>query len=242
MLTQETLQEFTKKSQTNERNVIREYVQHLCLANLYKNKEAQHLLFKGGTALRFIYQSPRFSEDLDFSGKNFSSHNQIEDLFLKTLVEIEKMGIKISFKAAKPTTGGYLGIIHYELFDFREDINFEVSLRKGAKTEGELIAIVGDFTIPYTLVYLPPKELVREKIQALLERGKPRDYYDLYFLLRHPALNKFVDKRRLNEALNNLAKGQINFKRELSVLLPVSHQMILRNFKGILRKEIEKYL
>jgi len=113
MLTQENLREFTKNFQTSEKNVIREYIQHLCLANLYKNKEAQNLLFKGGTSLRFIYQSPRFSEDLDFTGR-FYNLKEIEDLFLKTLAEIEKIGIRISFKETKPTTGGYLGLIHYE--------------------------------------------------------------------------------------------------------------------------------
>jgi len=242
MLTLENLQEFTKKCQTNERNVIREYIQHLCLANLYKNKEAQNLLFKGGTSLRFIYQSPRFSEDLDFSGKNFSSVNKIEDLFLKTLVEIEKMDIEISVKEAKSTTGGYLGLIHYELFDFVEDMKFEISLRKGKRLESELTTIVSDFANAYTLIHLAPNELVDEKIQALITRGKPRDYYDLYFLLRHPILNRFVDKRRLNIVLGSLNKIQLDFKRELSVLLPLSHHMILKNFKGILRKEIERYL
>lgn len=242
MLTQESLQGFTKKFQTNERNVIREYIQHLCLGNLYKNKEAQNLLFKGGTSLRLIYQSPRFSEDLDFSGKSISSHNKIEDLFLKTLAEIEKMGIEISFKEAKPTTGGYLGIIHYELFDFAEDMKFEISLRKGKRLEGEFTTVVSDFANAYTVIHLAPEELVDEKIQALINRGKPRDYYDLYFLLRHPALNKAVDKRRLNIVWDNLNKTQLDFKRELSVLLPVSHHMILKDFKGILRKEIERYL
>ena len=242
MLTLESLQEFTKKFQTNERNVIREYIQHLCLASLYKNKEAQNLLFKGGTSLRLIYQSPRFSEDLDFTGKKFSSRNRIEDLFLKTLVEIEKTGIAISFKEAKPTTGGYLGLIHYELFSFAEDMKFEISLRKRGRAEGELTTIVSDFAITYTLIHLAPSELVDEKIQALITRGKPRDYYDLYFLLRHRALNKLVDKKKLNMVLDSLNKTQLDFRRELSVLLPVSQHMILKNFKGILRKEIEKYL
>lgn len=241
MLTLENLQGFTKKFQTNEKNVIREYIQHLCLGNLYKNKEAQGLLFKGGTSLKFIYGSPRFSEDLDFTAR-FRRFEPIEDIFLKTLEEIEKIGININFKEAKPTTGGYLGLIHYELFDFIEDMKFEVSLRKKTGIEGEFTTIVCDFTPSYTLMHLSPKELVNEKIQALLDRGKPRDYYDLYFLLRHPSLNKFVDKRKLNRAWDRLDKVQTDFKRELSVLLPISHHMILKNFKMVLKKEIEKYL
>lgn len=240
MLTLENLQEFTKKFQTNEKNVVREYIQHLCLSSLYKNKEAQNLLFKGGTSLRFIYQSPRFSEGLDFTGW-FWRFNQIEDLFLKTLAEIERIGIKISFEEAKPTTGGYLGVIHYDFLDFNEDMKLEISLRKSRKVESEFTTIVSDFTIPYTVVHLAPKELVSEKIQALIERGKPRDYYDLYFLLRHPTLNRFVDKKKLKKVLENLNKEQINFKREFSIFLPISHHMLLKDFKNVLRNEIRKY-
>lgn len=241
MLALENLREFTKKLQTSESNIIREYIQHLFLASLYKNKEAQNLLFKGGTSLRFIYQSPRFSENLDFTAQ-FRRLSQIEELFLKTLLEIEKIGIRVSFKEAKPTTGGYLGLIHYELFDFREDMKFEISLRKARLVESELTTIINDFTLTYILIHLSPKELINEKIQALLDRGKPRDYYDLYFLLRHPLLNKFVDKKRLKGLPDNLDKTQIDFKQELSLLLPVSHHMILKDFKAILKKEIKKYL
>jgi len=242
MLSLENLQEFTKKFQTTEKNIVREYIQHLCLSYIYKNKEAERLFFKGGTSLKFIYQSPRFSEDLDFSGY-FYRFKQVEDLFLEALAEIERVGINIGFKEIKSTTGGYLGLIHYEVFDFKEDIKLEISLRRNVRSwEGELITIVNDFILPYTLVSLAPKELVNEKIQALIYRGKPRDYYDLYFLLRHPLLNKLVDKKKLKTALGYLDKQQINFRRELSVLLPVSHHIILKNFKDILTKEINKYL
>lgn len=241
MLTIENLQKFTKKFQTNEYNVVREYIQHLCLSNLYRNKESENLLFKGGTALRLIYGSPRFSEDLDFTG-HFYHHNELEELFLKTLLEIERIGIVINLKEAKVTTGGYLGIIRYQVFDFAGDMNLEISLRKPKKDKSELTTIVSDFTIPYSLVHLSPKDLIGEKMQALMHRGKPRDYYDLYFLLRHPALNKYVKKGKFDKILIRLNKEKIDFQKELSLLLPVSHHMILKDFKDVLKKEISQYL
>ena len=48
-------------------NIVREYFQNVFLAKLYTLSEAEKMLFKGGTALRILYGSPRFSEDLDFS-------------------------------------------------------------------------------------------------------------------------------------------------------------------------------
>jgi predicted nucleotidyltransferase component of viral defense system len=83
--------------------------------------------------------------------------------------------------------------------------------------------------------------MVAEKIQALLDRKKPRDYYDLYFLLRHPQLNAFVNKKSLNIVANQLKKESIDFRRELSTLLPVSHHLVLRDFKGLLKKEMDRY-
>ncbi len=70
MLSLKNLNEFIKKLQTIPKNVVREYIQHLFLSCLYKIKGSEKLLFKGGTALRIIFGSPRFSEDLDFTGQN----------------------------------------------------------------------------------------------------------------------------------------------------------------------------
>lgn len=241
MLSLENLKEFTKKFQTIEKNIVREYIQHLFLSSLYKFPKAEKLLFKGGTALRFIYRSPRFSEDLDFTGENIYQHRLIDELFLNTLSEIEKQGIKIDLKEAKPTTGGYLGIIHYELYGFIEDMKFEISLRKSKKLTKEVATIVNDYVPHYTILHLSSEKIVKGKITALLDRKNPRDYYDLYFFLRHPELHKFMKKTLLKEVLENLEKEKINFKEDLSVLLPISHQMILKDFQSNLIREIKRF-
>lgn len=242
MLNSKNLKEFIDRWQTTKENVVREYIQNLFLGALYKNEGSEKLLFKGGTALRLIYLSPRFSEDIDFTGQRIYRNEEIEDLFVGALSEVAKVGINIYFKEAKPTTGGYLGLIHYEAYDLVEDMKFEVSLRKGKALKGEMATITSDFIPPYMLAQVPPGELVAGKTAALLSRKKPRDYYDLYFMLRHRELAKYVDKSKLGIVLGHLDSERIDFKKELSILLPASHQMLLKNFKGILKKEIEKYL
>lgn len=240
MLSKDTLKEFTRKFQTTEINVIREYIQHLLLSYLYRLPESEKLLFKGGTALRIIYGSPRFSEDLDFSGEKIN-YELIEGLLVDVLTETEREGININLKEAKSTSGGYLGIFYYELFDFKGNINFEISLRKKESSK-EVITIVNDYLPAYTLTILSGKEIVEEKIKALIFRRKPRDYYDLYFILRHPVLNKCTTKKNLKQIKEYLLEEDINFKRELSNLLPVNHHQILKNFKKSLLFEIEKFL
>jgi predicted nucleotidyltransferase component of viral defense system len=47
--------------------VVREYWELIVLKGLYESPFGRYLIFKGGTALRLTYSSPRFSENLDFS-------------------------------------------------------------------------------------------------------------------------------------------------------------------------------
>ncbi len=48
-------------------NVAREYLQASILASLQRASAMVPLAFHGGTALRFLYAIPRYSEDLDFA-------------------------------------------------------------------------------------------------------------------------------------------------------------------------------
>lgn len=49
------------------RHLAREYLQARILNNLQQSGAMVPLAFHGGTALRFLYQIPRYSEDLDFA-------------------------------------------------------------------------------------------------------------------------------------------------------------------------------
>ena len=242
MISLKKLQEFTKKHQTDFRNIAREYVEHQFLSFCYQNPQAGQLLFKGGTALRIIYQSPRFSEDLDYSGQNIYSYRLIEDVFIETIHQLEKLGLSIQLAQAKPTTGGYLGIISYQIYEISDQIKFEISLRRGQKMKSEMSMIVSEYSPAYSIIHLGGEQIVKSKMAALLDRQKPRDYYDLYFFLRHPELHKYITKQDLKQSKDILSKTRINFKTELSALLPHSHQMILKNFKSLLIKEIKKFL
>jgi predicted nucleotidyltransferase component of viral defense system len=117
---------------------------------------------------------------------------------------------------------------------------FEVSFRK-KKLKKEITTIISEYLPPYILIQLSPEEIVREKIIALFKREKPRDYYDFYFILKHPVLRKFLKKSDLLRVKESLQKKEINVKKELGVLLPLTHHQVLKNFKKNLLFEIEKY-
>lgn len=240
MLNRENLEKFTKLGQTSTQNVVREYCQHLFLSYLYQNFDSEKLLFKGGTALRIILKSPRFSEDLDFTGIGLA-HIEIEELFTNTLANIEKTGMTVHVVEATKTTGGYLGIAVFEAYDMKINVQIEVSLRKGKGFKKTRTLITSDYLPAYTLVHLPVEDIIQGKLEALAARHKPRDFYDYFFLLSgdYPAVRT---EENLKKALRLLRQESVNFQAELKKFLPVSHTMHLRNFKKMLEQKILGYL
>ena len=63
-----TLELVSKQTGFNAKlNIMREYLQSYTLRILQDEGVFRSTAFLGGTALRFLYNLPRFSEDLDFS-------------------------------------------------------------------------------------------------------------------------------------------------------------------------------
>ena len=240
MITAEIIQTLTKKYQTEAVNVWREYFQHLFLLYFYKQPEAGNIYFKGGTALRLIYQSPRFSEDLDFSS-SVKDIKKIERAVINTLAEIEREGVDTELTEATETAGGYLATMHFGSNGDRIATQIEISLRNGKKDKGEFVTIASDFVPPYTLLQLVQEQIVEGKIAALLSRKKPRDFYDFYFLLRANMV-PVKSKELLQGALDTLQASNIRFDLELKRFLPKSHWPMIRTFKAGLEREIKKYL
>ncbi len=244
MIEKRQIQKLTERWQTTTDNVVREYFQQLFLSYLYQEKNSDGLLFKGGTALRIIWQSPRFSEDLDFTGADTSIKN-IEALMEGALAKIEMEGAQTAIIESKSTSGGHLGIFEFGTSEYTSRIQIEVSLRNGKKGLGMAALVRSDLVMPYTLIHLKEDTLVAEKIHACLTRGKARDFYDLYFILRSRMAFKeaFIQDKQLKPKIVDAIKSKkLNFRRELKTFLPVSQHMVIKGFPETLLAEIERSL
>ena len=217
-------------------NIVREYCQHLFLSYLYQQPGSERLLFKGGTALRIVFKSPRFSEDLDFTGVNITQ-DEVEEVFTNTLADIENTGIHVELEEGKTTTGGYLGIATFHAYGQKAKIQIEVSLRASKGLRGIRSLTENDYIPVYTLVHLPKEEIMKGKMQALINRHKPRDFYDYFFLLsgNYPLVK---EKKNLAQTYKLLQETKYNFRNELRELLPASHVMYLRDSKKNLEQKI----
>jgi len=230
-------------------NIVREYFQHVFLSELYKLPDAERLPFKGGTALRIIYGSPRFSEDLDLSLFDVAQNEIklfVEGLFVHVLSEMASAGIKVELGDKVGTTsGGYFGVATFSMFEYPPvGVEINISARSGKRVRGEVDSVVNNFVPTYTVIHLPQNNLVEEKVfGALLERKKPRDFYDFYFIMRKGMVSD-EQKRKLAGVKDTiLAEAKnINFRGELGAFLPMDQHQIIRDFPAMLERELDRQL
>ena len=91
------------------------------------------------------------------------------------------------------------------------------------------------------MVQLLTEYLISQKIEALVDRKKPRDFFDYYYLLSgNYAVAK--NKNNLQKILVLLKESKIDFRSELRRFLPVSQARHMKDFRKILIDKINNYL
>lgn len=239
MISESQIEEFSRKWQTQEENIAREYVQHLFLSSLYGGMSPEaKLAFKGGTALRILRESPRFSRDLDFTGWSKPFH--ISGSIQKTVQEASRTGLDVKILDSYRTSGGWFALIETRVHRWPVKIEWNVSLRERPVSNVDISIVKSPLWISYSVKALAVDQMVQEKIEALFRRKKPRDFFDLYFILRARLGIRTVvpNKDKLIEEAKKL-DGRL-VERELKDFLPRNHWMILKHLPKQLGKELER--
>jgi hypothetical protein len=83
---------------------LREIMQEIALAGLYRASFFKHAAFYGGTALRIFHGLDRFSEDLDFSLLQKNVDFNLEPYFKSVIEEFDALGIKVSLNQKQKST------------------------------------------------------------------------------------------------------------------------------------------
>jgi Uncharacterized conserved protein len=190
----------------------KDYFLALITQIIFHSPLGDKLVFKGGTAIHHCYlEQNRFSEDLDFSS------NQVN----LSLEEIRGMFTPVSFLAVKK--------------DYQSEATIKI----------ERLQYTGPLTLPNSLtveidrlqnVLLPPKlmkynniwgldfkvrvmdvrEICAEKIRAMSDRARYRDFYDFFLLLETQHIN-------LGEVITYVGRKEIR--------KPITKANIYRNWK-----------
>jgi len=175
---------------TKKRGILREYLQVMILNSIYKHESGKSMFFTGGTCLRFFYNMPRFSEDLDFDTPNLS-YMDFKVLLDHVEKEIAKEGFSVKFSLEKR---GNLYIAQlffkdvmrlYEVTDTRGlDLMIKIEVYKPSwkiQSESDVLSLYG---YNFSAVLLEKSCMASEKLYALFNRGRGRDIYDTLFMLK----------------------------------------------------------
>lgn len=168
-------------------NRLREYLQASVLRSLHESEAFQCLSFVGGTALRFLYGLPRFSEDLDFSVENSSGYDPKRWMDkLRRDLEFSGFAPTLTWNERKIVHTGWVrvaGLLQEvglaALPEQKMSIKLEVDTRPPSGAVLESRAVNRYFLIAFQHHDLP--SLMAGKIHALCTRKYPkgRDWYDL---------------------------------------------------------------
>ena len=83
---------------------------------------------------------------------------------------------------------------------------------------------------------LTTTQMIEQKLRPII-RQKPRDFYDVYFILRANLLA--VGQRViLKQVLIKLRETKIDFKAELKLFLPKDHWGMIKDFKVALERKL----
>ena len=172
-------------------NLLREYLQALVLRSLHESEAFTKLAFVGGTALRFAYGLPRFSEDLDFSLENVARYEP-ERWLQKVKRDLGLAGLDLGIKwnantAVHKAWLRWEGILHGAGISPHPGqklaIKLEIDTRPPAGAVCERRLVTRHRILALNLYNLP--SLMAGKCHALITRGYPkgRDWYDLLWYL-----------------------------------------------------------
>ena len=249
MITVDQLKDIAKiKGLTNLGHAEKDYIQELILLIIYRNFD--YLVFKGGTALYKLYKLNRFSEDLDFGAIKELNENifltYIKNGLKRFDIELENIRKKKAYDSIliKLLIKGllYTGE-RISTCSLRIDIN-----KKSNVIEYNALNISSLYPdIPtFQILAMSEKEILAEKIRALLTRNYARDLYDIYFLIdKNIECDKDIIEKKLfyyNKKINKTEiKRKIKEKKDIwnRELLPLVKD--LPNFNDV-SKKVEKIL
>lgn len=176
----------------------KDYFLGLAVQLIYNSKLRHKLVFKGGTAIYHCYlHQKRFSEDLDFTSIDpETSVDEIETI-------LESNG---TFRVNKWYQSEFtikIERLQYQgLLGQPGNIKIEIDTHQNVLLSGITTEYRNVWRINTSAYVMHPREICAEKIRAISQRARYRDFYDLYFLIKEIDVD-------LNKAVNILKRKEI---------------------------------
>jgi len=180
---------YPEKLRIFKRNILREYLQYLIIETIFNSKLANKLAFMGGTAIHLLYNSQRFSEDLDFDIFNITENEFIllsREIEKRLFMEGYKVEIKNTFKDAYHCYINFLDILYESSISNHK--NEKLLIQIDAQSQGIKYIpdkpLINKFDVFTQITAVPVDILLAQKVYAIINRKRAlgRDFYDAIFL------------------------------------------------------------
>ncbi len=196
------------------------------LKDLYSDIEiASYLGFKGGTALMFFYELPRFSVDLDF--------NMI-DLRKENIVYEKVHNILLKYGTIHDEAKKFYGPIVVLDYGFgQRKLKVEISKRQ-FDDHYEIKNLLG-----ININVMVPADMFAHKLCALLDRSSiaNRDIFDCWFFMQ----NQFPVNSRIVEARMNMSYTDY-IQKCIDQLEEIKGRSLLHGLGELMDKEMKNFV
>jgi predicted nucleotidyltransferase component of viral defense system len=187
------------------KDMLREYLQCQILKSIFNSKHAYRLVFIGGTALRLIYNTKRFSEDLDFDNKGLQL-NEWNEIAEKIQKDLSLMNFDIEIKNTRVNET----VFHHNIYFPSLMFNYNLSAHQNQKL---LIKVDSqDQLIKYESIVMPLSKFdvftqiktlsldiaLSQKFRAFFDREMGRDLFDISSIAPQTKPNYNYLKQALN--------------------------------------------
>lgn len=201
------LESYNPRSVLETEQALREIMQEITLAGLYRANFFKYAAFYGGTALRIFHGLDRFSEDLDFSLLDKNKDFDLAYYFEFVVEEFSALGMEVSIHRHTKSNSSTIDSAFLKsdtlwgelMFENsvtpipisskpRIKIKVEVDVEPPLKFETENQLLIRPFSFYVTCFTLP--NLFAGKMHALIyrrwkSRVKGRDWYDLEWYIKN---------------------------------------------------------
>lgn len=179
MLTRQQFEIINRKSLRYPLHIAeKDYFLALVMQIITASQTGKTLIFKGGTALHHCYlDQHRFSEDLDFSSNK--TPLPLEDV-RKIFDNIDYLSIKkdyLSSATIKIEKLQYIGPLIQP-----NSLKVEIDFLQNVLLPPQTLAYHNVWGVDFMVAVMDIKEICAEKIRAMSDRARYRDFYDIYLL------------------------------------------------------------
>ncbi|MFZ0544017.1 MAG: nucleotidyl transferase AbiEii/AbiGii toxin family protein [Candidatus Promineifilaceae bacterium] len=176
-------------------HLVREYLQARILQSLQRAGAMQTLAFHGGTSLRFLYDIPRYSEDLDFAlelhPETYDFRAYLRQITRDFSAEAYAVDIKLNEKqVVHKAFVRFRGLLHELGLSGHADevLAIKIEVDTSPPSHAGLMTTPLYKYVPLHSQHHDPATLLAGKVCAILQRNytKGRDIYDLWWYLTQP--------------------------------------------------------